>query len=232
MAKIGLNNLWYAHLTESGNTATYGGALSFGKAISCNVSISNNSAALYADDVLAESDTSFQGGTVTLGVDDDRDAVFADVLGHSINASGKITRNSGDVAPYVALGRILVKLVGNVKLYKAEILYKVKFSEPSAEENTRGESVEFSTPEIEGVVSTLNNGDWSDAQTFTTHEDAKDYIFSVLGSPISYVYTKVTPVGTEDPSEEGWFIKNGSEYIRALDTEVVEDREYYSRSQA
>ena len=173
MAKIGLNNLWYSKLTEAQDgTPSYDGAKSFGKAVSCNVSISNNSATLYADDALAESDTSFQNGTVTLGVDDDRDATFADVLGHTVDANGKVTRNVNDVAPYVALSRIIVKMVSNVRLYKVETLYKVKFSEPSQEENTKGESVEFSTPSIEGQVAALANGNRSDSKTFATKAEA------------------------------------------------------------
>ena len=168
MAKIGLNNLFYAILTEGASeTYSYGGAKSFGKAINCNVSISNNSAKLYADDSLAESDTSFQSGTVSLGVDDDRDTVFAEVLGHTIDASGEVVCNVNDTAPYVGLGRIVVKMVNNVRLYKAEILYKVKFGEPSQDDQTRGESLEFSTPTIEGQVSALLNREKSPAYAGT-----------------------------------------------------------------
>ena len=183
MAKIGLNNLYYAKLTEAlDGTPTYDGGKSFGKAVNANVSISNNSATLYADDALAESDTSFQNGTVTLGVDDDREATFADVLGHSITEDGEVKRNVNDVAPYVGLGRIVVKMVGNVRLYKAEILYKVKFSEPSQEDNTKGESVEFATPSIEGQILSLANGDWSDAKTFSTKAEAVAYILGVFAA--------------------------------------------------
>lgn len=190
MAKIGLNNLWYSHLTEAQDgTPTYDGAKSFGKAVSANVSISNNSAALYADDVLAESDTSFQSGTVTLGVDDDREATFADVLGHDISEEGNVTRNANDTAPWVGLGRIVVKMVNNVRSYKVEILNKVKFSEPSQEDQTKGESVEFSTPEIEGTIATLANGDWSDSRVFTTKEAALAYIQSVFAAPTPVVTT-------------------------------------------
>lgn len=184
MAKIGLNNLWYSKLTEATDgTPTYDGKKSFGKAVSASVSISNNSATLYADDVVAESDTSFQGGTITLGVDDDRDATFADVLGHDIDENGNIVRNVNDVAPYVALARIVNKMVANVRLYKVEILYKVKFSEPSQDDNTKGESVEFATPSIEGQIMALANGDWSTAQTFTSKSDAVDFITTTLAAP-------------------------------------------------
>jgi hypothetical protein len=54
----GLNNFRYGLLTENPDgTASYAGAHKPAKAISCSVSITSNSAALYADDVLAESDT-------------------------------------------------------------------------------------------------------------------------------------------------------------------------------
>lgn len=183
MALIGLNNFWYSKLTEAQDgTPTYDGAKSFSKAVSCSVSITNNSAKLYADDALAESDTSFQSGTVTLGVDDNREATFADILGHSIDASGEVTYNTNDVAPWVALGRIVVKMVNNVKLYKAMILYKVKFAEPSEDENTQGESLEFSTPSIEGTIAQLANGKWKTAKTFSTKAEALAFIQSVFGN--------------------------------------------------
>ena len=183
MAKIGLTNFYWSKLTEAlDGTPTYDGAKSFGKAVSASVSISNNSATLYADDSLAESDTSFQNGTVTLGVDDDRETTFAAVLGHDIDESGKVIRNVNDIAPYVALGRILVKMVSNVRLYKVEILYKVKFSEPSQDDNTKGESVEFSTPTIEGQIAALANGQWSESKTFATKAEAVAYILGVFAA--------------------------------------------------
>lgn len=183
MAKIGLNSLYYAILTEAlDGTPTYNGGKSFGKAVSANSSISNNSATLYADDAPAENDTSFKNGTLTLGVDDDREATFAEVLGHTITADGEVIRNVNDVAPYVGVGRIIVKMVGNVRLYKTEILYKVKFSEPSQDDNTKGESVEFATPSIEGQILSLANGNWSDSKTFATKAEAQAYILGIFAA--------------------------------------------------
>ena len=197
MALIGLNNFWYSKLTEaSDGTPTYDGAHSVGKAVSCSVSITNNSAKLYADDALAESDTSFQSGTVTLGVDDNRDATFADLLGHAITEQGEVTYNTNDVAPWVALARIVVKMVNNVRLYKAMVLYKVKFAEPSEDENTQGESVEFSTPSIEGTIAQLANGDWKTSQTFSTRAEALAFINGIFNTSLSYRITYDANGGT------------------------------------
>lgn len=176
MAKIGLKNFRYSPLDADFNPT---GAKSLGKAVSCQVSVTNNSATLYADDSLAESDYSFNNATVTLGVDDERDTTFAELLGHTIT-EGEVVCNSEDVAPYVALGRIVTKIVGNEKKYKVEFLCKVKFQEPSADENTKGETVEFATTSIEGVASTLPNGDWRKFKTFDTYELADAYLNELL----------------------------------------------------
>lgn len=187
MAKIGLDNFRYGTLTEDAEgNATYGVGKKPGKAINCNVSITNNSAKLFADNALAESDTRFQSGTATIGVDDDDLQTQADLLGHTLSESGGIVRNSNDVAPYVGFGRIITKMVNGVYKYKVEFLKKVKFSEPSQEDNTRGESVEFGTTTMEGTVSTLKNGDWSDAETFDTYAEATEYLDSFFGTaPLS-----------------------------------------------
>lgn len=227
MAKIGLSNLIYSNLTEASNgTPSYDGAKTLGKAVSANVSISNNSATLYADDVLAESDTSFQTGTITCGVDEDADSTFAPLLGHTIT-EGVVVKKSTDTAPWVGVGRIITKMVSGVLYYKAEVLFKVKFAEPSQDDTTKGESIEFSTSEIEGTIATLADGRWCTSQTFTTKANALAFIQGLFASGVTYTYTEVTPVGTENPKNEGWYIKNGTDYILALDTTVVADREYY-----
>lgn len=183
MAKIGLNNFRYSILTEATDgTATYAGPQTPGKAVSCNVSITNNSAMLYADDSLAESDTSFQSGTVTMGIDEDDITTMGALLGHTIT-DGIMTRNANDVAPYVGLGRVVTKMVGGEYQYKVEFLYKVKFSEPSQENTTKGESVEFATTEIEGTIMALKNGNWSVTQVFDTKAEAITYLEGLMASP-------------------------------------------------
>ena len=40
-------------------------------------------------------------------------------------------------------------------------------------------------------------------------------------------YEQVYPVGTENPQEEGWYVKNGDEYVLTTDTTVVSGHVYY-----
>lgn len=186
MAKIGLSNFRYSKLTESPDgKATYDGPHTPAKAVSCKVSVSNNDATLYADDSLAESDYSFNSATVTIEIDEDDPKTMADLLGHKVitgsgGVSSEIVRNSNDTAPYVGLGRVITKVVNGAYKYKVEFLNKVKFSEPSQEDKTKGDKVDFTTTELEGVASSLANGDWSKAKTFDTKKEAIAYLEGLL----------------------------------------------------
>ena len=185
MAKIGLNNFRYGILlADADGVPTYAGAIKPAKAISCSVSITNNEAKLFADDALAESDTSFQSGTVTFGIDDEDQITMATLLGHQVDANGEMVRNSNDSSPYIGFGRVIVKMIGGVYKYKVEFLNKVKCAEPSQEDTTKGENLEFATSTIEGQVATLSNGDWSKTKTFDTKAEAIEYLESLLGGAV------------------------------------------------
>lgn len=179
MARIGLKNFRYSVLDENDVVTT---PKSLGKAIDCKVSLDLNTAELYADDTIAESDYSFKKGTVTMTTDDDNDTVFAEILGHTIS-DGEMIRKDSDVAPYVAIGRILTKIVGGDYKYKVEFLSKVKFKDIMPDETTRGETLEYHTPSIEGSVLRKADGEWSRTQTFTTEDAASEYLDSLLTAP-------------------------------------------------
>jgi len=47
---------------------------------------------------------------------------------------------------------------------------------------------------------------------------------------ITYTYTPVTPEGTENPSEQGWYELSGTSYVLTSDTTVDTEKTYYTRS--
>lgn len=47
---------------------------------------------------------------------------------------------------------------------------------------------------------------------------------------VEFTYTAVSPVGTENPSEEGWFVLVGDNYRPTTDSEVDSNVTYYERS--
>ena len=181
MARIGLKYFRYGILDEE--TEKYDGALQLGKAIDCKVSLDLNSAELYADDGLAESDYTVKKGTVTITVDEDDDTTMSNLTGHEISEDGEIIRKDSDVAPYVGFGRIITKVVNGTYKYKVEFLNKVKFKDALPDEKTKGESVEFTTTSLEGTVLKLADGSWSKTKTFDTYTDSITYLEGLLAKP-------------------------------------------------
>ena len=50
------------------------------------------------------------------------------------------------------------------------------------------------------------------------------------GSVVTYTYTAVSPVGTENPASEGWYVRSGNDFILATDTEVITGTTYFERT--
>jgi len=153
-----------------------------GKAIQADIAIETNDVKLYADDVVAESDKSFKSGKITLGVDDLSDIIQAEFLGHSVaDITGEITANGSDENPYVGIGFYGVKMVNRVKKYRAIWFMKVQFAEPADANKTKGETLEFTTPVLEGTIMQDDIGDWKKEQTFATEAEAKTYLEGKAG---------------------------------------------------
>ena len=62
-----------------------------------------------------------------------------------------------------------------VQMFRATFLAQCKFAEPSADDNTMGESVEFSTYELSGTMVVPADGNWRREKIFTTQADAITY---------------------------------------------------------
>lgn len=57
-----------------------------------------------------------------------------------------------------------------------------------------------------------------------------EVISIVGGSAVTYVYTAVTPVGSENPVTEGWYVRLGNEFIKSTDTSVITGTVYFERT--
>lgn len=157
MATIGLDKLYYSKITEdaSGNE-TYGTPSILAKAVSAELSVELAEATLYADDVAAEIVKEFKSGTLTLGVDDIGINVAADLTGAQVDNNNVLISGGQDAGSPVAIGFRAKKSNGKYKYYW---LYRVKFKIPAANLATKGDSITFSTPSIEGTVLCRNKPD-------------------------------------------------------------------------
>ena len=159
MATIGLDKLYYAKITENANgEETYATPVQLAKAISADLSVELAEATLYADDGASEVVKEFKSGTLSLGVDEIGSTVAADLTGVTVDRNGVVISASEDGGDPVAIGFRAKKSNGK---YKYFWLYRVKFGIPATALATKGDSITFSTPTIEGTVMRRNKADSS-----------------------------------------------------------------------
>ena len=157
MATIGLDKLYYAKITEDENgNETYATPVQLAKAMNADLSVELAEATLYADDGASEIVKEFKNGTLSLGVDDVGASVASDLTGATIDANGVVVSTSEDGGDPVAVGFRAKKSNGKYKYYW---LYRVKFGIPATNLATKGDSITFSTPTIEGTILRRNKVD-------------------------------------------------------------------------
>jgi len=181
MAGIGLKNFKYAKLNSDGET--YGVVKTLAGAIEYKVTLDLSEASLYADDALREQVSLFKSGTLTAGIDDDDDTVFAELLGKTVDQeTGVVTSISEDTPIYVGFGHIVPKMVGGIKKYKVEFFPKVKFKPFITDAKTKGDNLEFTTPSVEATIFENDNGDWEKHSVCDTETEANTLLASFFVS--------------------------------------------------
>lgn len=157
MATIGLDKLYYARITENDKgEETYAAPKQLAKAISAELSVEVAEAILYADDGASEIVKEFKSGTLTLGIDDLGNEAAAALTGATVDSNGVLISASEDGGSPVAIGFRAARSNGK---YQYFWLYRVKFALPTATLNTKGDSITFSTPSIEGTILRRNKPD-------------------------------------------------------------------------
>ena len=174
MATIGLDKLYYAKITEDkdGNE-TYETPIPLAKAMTADLSVELAEATLYADDGAAEIVKEFKSGTLSLGIDDLGASIASDLTGATIDSDGVIISTQEDGGAPVAVGFRAKKANGKYKYYW---LYRVKFGIPATNLATKGDSITFSTPTIEGTILRRNKVDGANKHPWkaeATEGDAK-----------------------------------------------------------
>lgn len=196
MATKGLMRPYYAIYGASGATVTYTDGGLAGHAISYSLTAEKgDDVDLYADNEIVETDHGkFRSGTLTLGTDNLSQDIAKALLG-----AKEVTRTVGSdsvtelvwdddqASVEVGFGIVETKQVAGVDKYRAVVLARVAFSLNSEEANTKGETVEWQTPSIEGKVLRSAQVDenykhpWKFEATFDSLKNAEDYIKAVLG---------------------------------------------------
>lgn len=181
---IGLRDLYFAEIGEDG---AFGTPYRIAKAIEATVTPNVSNAVLYADDGAAES-ASGEGETeIGLNVDALANSIYAKLLGKTV-ISGGVADSTGDVAPNGAL--LFRSLKSNGK-YRYIVYYKGNFQVPEESYQTKGESIEYNTPTINGVFvhsDTVLDEKGNGVKRFIIDEDDEDVDEQVIKDWFTKVY--------------------------------------------
>ncbi len=195
MATIGLDRLFYSKITEVDGIETYGPPKVLAKAIKADLSVELIEAILYADDGAAEVIKEFKSGKLSLGVDDIGTPVAEELTGAAADDNGVLISGSEDIGDPVAIGFRAQKANGK---YRYFWLYRVIFGLPATNLQTKGDSISFQTPTIEGTVMRRNKLDASGRHPWKAEVTEGDP--NVAPSTVSEWFTEVyEPIFTLEP---------------------------------
>lgn len=188
MARIGLLKPRVAKYSATGTTVTYSNGQILAKAINHDLALDNaDPVVLYADDGAAESVGGFSSGTLTVGIDELPLATAGLILGITPETSETpagtiVTFDEDTEPPYLGYGVIVPKIHNGTKSYMAVLLTKIKFTIPADSFTTKGETVEFGTPELTAKVmrdDTVKHS-WRKWAEFATETAADTWLNSQL----------------------------------------------------
>lgn len=171
------------------------------KAISVELSVELAEAVLYADDGIAQIIKEFNSGTLTLGVDDIGLSAASELTGAEIDSNGVLVSTSEDDGKPVAVGFRAKKANGK---YRYFWLYRVKFAVPATNLETKGESINFHTPSIEGTVMRRNKVDGKGRHPWKAEvsEDDSGVNTTTIGNWYKEVYEPAYTTEASNVSEE------------------------------
>ena len=193
MAFIGMRHVVVAKLGAHtpGAEPTYTAGKVAGKAITGNLTINRNNNPLYADDVIAEDDNGITSMDLELGVDDlDEETqayigLLKEVTGTGTSAVTTYYENSA-AANNVGVGYMRVRRKGGVTTFQGIWIYKTLFSKNAENSQTKGETIEWQTPTVNGrcmglSVDSTGEATFRKIRNFDTESAAEDWLDGLAG---------------------------------------------------
>lgn len=186
MALNGLKSFMYSKLSVTDDAKYQTEATKLAGAIECSVDITLNDAKLYADDDLQDEDTSFNMATIKITVDKDDISIIQPLLGSEVTEASIGTgsadnvivahSNADDIPAFVGFGYITKA----ADKYRVKFYPKVRFKPYDTSPKTKQDKTEFITPQLEGTVYKVTNGDWRIMGDVDTLDNAILYLKSLF----------------------------------------------------
>lgn len=179
MPNFGLSHPWIGEYLSKGR---YRNPFLSGEAINTSVNPAYNEAPLYGDNREVENVKEFKNATVALGVTRLPLTAAKIMFGHEVQGDGTETSNTEDATGYVGYGFITAEMENGKKKYRACFLPKVKFAEGEESYETKGDSIVFKTPTLNGTAIGDTDGTWRlKSPVYDTEDEADKWIQVQLG---------------------------------------------------
>lgn len=164
----------------TGALPVYDTPVVIGRLIKAELTVTNASGQLFADDALAESVDEFSSGSIEMETDDMLDDVAAEVYGCTVE--GKCVHyKRGDSAPKGGLAYYKALMRRGVKLYKGYFYPYVKAVLGNDNAETKSDKISFGTTATTFTVFGAESDDWRITEEFQTEAEAKAWVLTQLG---------------------------------------------------
>lgn len=165
-------------------TYNYEKAITIGKLVKADLTVTNASGELYADDALAEKVDMFASGALALETDDKTNEVHVALHGATKNEeTDEVTDSDGDVAPRGGITYYKVIIRSGVRYFKGVFHPLVNAILGNDSAATKGSSITFGTSSTSFTVFRCNSGAWRLTKEFTDEADCIAWCDEKLGKP-------------------------------------------------
>lgn len=246
MGKIihGNENFGYAPIIVTDEQSSFGTPVMLKGMVSSSIEVEQSTTNIRADDTTYCMVKGAKVRTAEVGL---RyiDKEYAQYLGYKLNDNGMLTDTGEFPNHCIFFETIEEDCETGSSTRTLHYLYNVVASTPNVETATDEEEIEAVTLSVnynakESTFVVDDDGSYvqygyitrtdENASVYDTFKQAVLLPTTEITPPTpTYTYVEVTPVGTENPSEEGWYELVDDNYVLSEDTEVDPEKTYYER---
>lgn len=176
MSKIGCKHMIFKPDTN-GSTGLWLAGL-----VEANLTLTNASGELYADNIRWENEEQFASGSLATEIADLTLDKQATIFGHTYSAENGLVKNANDSSPYGKLGYVrTLSRRGVGRIHQAVIFERAKAAESADSVSTKGSSIEYQTNPVTFSIDANDAGKWVTMKEFETEEAAITYVDTECG---------------------------------------------------
>lgn len=198
---LGLDSVHYSKITEDSNGyETYATPKRLIDAVTANITLNRSKVKVHADDKLRCTIDDFVDGTLGMNMLQFYPEAQEDLFNVKRDANGVIVSCSEDEPDPVA---ILFRSKTSEGKYEYLVLYRVQFSAPNRQFNTKADSTTVNTPTAEATIMPRQKPRYDGDHPIGANivDDGTPETAAVIAEWFNSVYEPVNPAASQTPAE-------------------------------